>query len=279
MPYPLGADLYSPYGPVATFLVKGVQPPAAQYIGPSDQLQLTVLSPNVAVNLMLGLRLLDLLGQVSPLQYAVKVPATAATPFKLVITPGESFLLSATIGQANVRRGRSYCTLLLQRGQPTGGAAVGDVLISGYPSSTDTLGFPQTPATSCTYGRGAAIVVKGVVPGLGLPAQVTVPPGTRWRFQFANVTRTDTGGGTAPPILTVTTAGGDIKFYPIFGVVIGQPVPNFYQIWFSLSMFGTAATTIDLNAGDVISCDGEFGMVADNQYSALSVTVEEFAEI
>lgn len=279
MPYPLLSRFYNPYGPVTTFALNGVQPPAAQYIGPSDQVQLTILSPNVGVTLMLGLRLLDLKGQVQPLQYKITTPATAATPFVEVITPGECFLLSATIGQANVRRGQCYCTLLLQRGQPKGGAAVGDVLISGYPSNTETLGFPQTPASSSLDGQGASLVYTGAVPAAGMPATITVPPGTRWNLLNASALITTTSIiQLHSPTLFVRTAGGDIKYIGNVQFYSFGASGTFLVAWSSSSIY-FMPDSVRCNAGDVISADFNSAMVITDVYGALSVNVEEFAEI
>lgn len=295
MPYPLESDLYSPYGPVATFLVKGVQPPASQYIGPSDQIQITVLNPNVAVSLKLGLRLLNLKGEVSPMVYEIDSPATGATPFVKVITPGECFMLSATLGQANVRRGQAYCTLLLQRGNPTGGAAVGDVLIAGYPSRTETLGFPRSPVESSTRGRGAILTYKEPSPGTGLEISLVVPPATRWRVNAVSSTITMAGGyNDTFATLQILDAAGQTR------VLVEAPQfmsnnDTFFCNWtnggnpagFSDNV-GSLPRDLELSAGDVIRLSmgtvdtftGGFPLMDPNAtYGDMFVTVEEFAEI
>lgn len=279
MPYPLFDQFYSPYGQVATFLMKGVQPPAAGYIGPSDQLQLVVLSPNVPTTFQLGLRLLDLKGQVMPISSTITVPATGSGVFTEVITPGECFLLSAVITGANVRRGQCWVTLNLQRGQPTGGAAVGMVLISGYATETTTIGFPQSRAEDSMEGRGASLVYKGAVPALGQPATLTVPPATRWRVM--------TGSASINPfvqhhtwVMEAHTAGGTPK------MLLGQnswadalaPGPGELFAWSFPNSIG-CPIFLDLNAGDVLRVLDSGGIDPTVQVSALSATVEEFVEI
>jgi len=279
LPYPLRDSYYSPYGPVATFLVEGVQPPAAQYIGPSDQLQLTLMAPNVGATVVLGLRLLSLKGEVQPLQYQFTTPATAGGSFVEVITPGECFLLSATIGQANVRRGQCWARLDLQRGNPTGGAAVGMVLIAGYATATDTIGYPGTPSTDSVGGNGASLVYVGPVPPVSSPATLTVPPATRWRVSVVNASQNAGGVLHSPYILSLTTAAGKVKFVDTFNLNAYDDAAANHHIAWGIGSVGGGAGGAIANAADVFSFGQAGGVDPGNQFGALSAMVEEFVEI
>lgn len=282
MPYELRDSYYSPYGPVATFLTQGVQPPAAQYIGPSDQIQLTLRSPNVGATVTLGLRLLSLKGEVQPLSYTFTTPPTAGGSFIEVITPGECFLLSAVITNATVRRGQCWATVNLQRGNPTGGAAVGMVLIAGYATATDTLGYPGTPSTDSLSGRGASLVYTAAPVAPVTDMVITVPPATRWSHLSATGTALWKAGANFDqvPVFILATAAGAIKCIAFSQAFFFESVSVVPLIQSSNESGGTGiGGSTDANAGDTITFTSHTGYVAGSQLVAFSLAVEEHVEI
>lgn len=184
MPYRLGGLIGYPYGPAARFNLTGVQPPATGYLGPSDQLSISVTSPNAAINFDIALRYLDLNGNVQPLLTKVMAPATGSTPFVKPIQLAEGFLLSAVAFNATVERGQCWVQFVILRQNADTTVVVADVLLQGYVAKTDYVAWPGTAIDSSIAGPGFIRQIIVPAPGVGNDVVLTVPPGTRWRLKF-----------------------------------------------------------------------------------------------
>lgn len=165
---------------MATFTVTGVQPPATGYLGPSDQLSISVLSPQAPYNFSVSLRYLDLKGNVQPLLVLLQGDATGVTPAVVPVQLAEGFLLSAVAFNGTTQRGQCWVQFVVLRQKATDTVVVADVLMQGYVSKTDYVAWPGTPIGSSLDGRGALLTYPGTGGGLDAPVQITVPPGVRW---------------------------------------------------------------------------------------------------
>jgi hypothetical protein len=192
-PYP-GSGGY-PYGPATRFTITGVQPPADGYLGPSDQLAVRVMSPNVAIDFSVGLRFLDLKGAVQPLLYPIQAPATAGADFILPIQLAEGFLLSAVAFGASVKRGQCFVQFYIARQKAASAEVVADVIFQGYITATDYVGYPVSKAESSLSGRGFISSLPAPAAAAGTPLTYVVPPGVRWSVQYCIVIMVGAGGG------------------------------------------------------------------------------------
>jgi len=290
MGYPLMRRPY-PYGPATRFTITGVQPPAGGYLGPADQLTVSVLSPNVDINFNIGLRFLDLTGNVQPLLTNVMAPATGATPYLLPIQVAEGFLLSATAFGSTVNRGQCWVQLLAVRQKAADAQVVGDVLLQGYVCATDIVTWPGTPAGSSLDGRGWLRQVNIPAPAAATPVTIVVPPGVRWRFQalYSLITNSAVSGfalmqiqdSTGAPLLSsltttvVTPNPYDLSFYAngffYSGVGTGPPAPNYQG--------ASVGPDIFLTAGQQIVLMQDPASMPSAQFDVTRLVVEEWVEI
>lgn len=289
MGYPLQPRLRYPYGPATRFTTVGVQPPAAGYLGPSDQLSISVLSPNTAINFNLALRFLDLAGNVQPLLTEVIAPATGTTPFILPIQVAEGFLLSATAFGATVKRGQCWVQLLVLRQKAADIQVVGDTLMQGYVSATDNVSWPGQPVGTSTDGAGFLRTFTIPDPAVGSEFLVTVPPATRWRLQSMVATlTTSAAAGFRGAILQIKDAGGfELGGFPFEDGASASSVMHATQAAFGeLTEFTVSPTlypTGPIPIPTMLGAGFTFGTLtlnldAGDQWSSITGLAEEWVE-
>lgn len=283
MPYPLSLSR-NPAGPAARFTLVNIQPPAEDYISPSDQIVLEVLSPLLACNVFLSLRILDLHGlvQVTTQQFTVVPNGAAANVF--TTNPSECFLLSANIEVDSAIRGQVFCRLIIQRGQGSSGVSNGEVICQGYASNSDSLSFPKSTNESSLSGVGHVYSITGAVPGLASPAAIIVPAGVRWHVRFAMATLTLVANPiTASPEVQSLDAAANLLWQsstllssPAAPSVTVITIADQLQAVPPISFGGLSVSGWALAGGTVQMFIP--AMPADASFSALTVTVEEFVE-
>lgn len=285
MGYPLKPALDYPYGPATRFTITGVQPPAVGYLGPSDQLSISVLSPNVAFSFSLALRFLDLFGNVQPLNTVVQGPATGVDPAIIPVQLAEGFLLSAVAYGASVQRGQCWVQFMVARNQTDAGQVVAEILLQGYVCATDTVAWPGTPAESSLHGAGALLTYAGAGGGAATPVTLTVPPGVRWRLKGVSFTVAfGSPPGSAMAALQLLDPAGNV-------VAIGGA---FWETVASSNVvcFGAASQILSIGAiipgGLPVDCWARAGYqivgtmgfdLSAASLSNLQVSVEEYIEV
>lgn len=209
MPYP-GLAPRNPYGPQVTFLTHNVPPPAERYLGPSDQIILSIRVPYGVAAVTIGVRLLTLRGEVMPIrEIYVNLTSPPLLPILKALEPIEAFLLDAIVTATGVQRGQCFCQLLAKRSAGAAQTFTGALLAQGYVSDVDALGFPQSQPESSLAPPGFIRIVPfngGGASTFNFP----VPPGVRWVLLALAVQNTSTDPGpTGIRIqLSVLDAGG-----------------------------------------------------------------------
>ncbi|HEV2224390.1 MAG TPA: hypothetical protein VGR84_15455 [Candidatus Acidoferrales bacterium] len=289
MGLPLGGY---PYGPAARFTLTGIQPPASSYLAPSDQLSLSVLSPNSPINFSLSLRFLDLTGSVQPLLFEVASGPTGTTPFVLPVQSAEGFLLSAACFNASVKRGQCWVQFMVLRQKAADITVVGDVIMQGYVSTTDMLSYPGSPVLSSVEGRGWIRAINFAALPVGQNIQITVPPGVRWRI-LSLATRYVNTATPVTVVLEVQDVGGSVLFdqsttfglnttwlYQLswstsgdFYASNGDPPPNVNQFG------GLMPDELYLTPGQTINVFPSPAAGASPTFGPYTLNVEEWVEI
>jgi hypothetical protein len=283
--YPLARGIY---GPVTRFSIVGVQPPATGYLGPSDQLSVSVLSPNATARFSLSLRYLDLQGNVQPLLVEIATPATGVTPAVTAIQLAEGFLLSAVAYNGNLQRGQCWVQFVVLRQKADATIVVADVLLQGYVSATDYVAWPGTPQLSSLDGRGALLTYPGAGGGVDTAVTITVPPGVRWHVRgcSCDIAGLAAAAQTEALLLAMDAAGNVISGSTgLMGIILPALAATAIVFGRGATPFFSAGATVAgslpellLRAGDVLSLilDVSPGGVT---YSNFQVNVEEYVEI
>lgn len=190
MPYPTVAAPGNPYGPQTTFRTENVLPPSAVYVGPDDAIVIYIRNPSVSATIFVNYRLLSPDGNIVPNSQSFTCLSVGATPFIYPISPTEGYLMSLSLFAPTTSRGQVFARVFLQRGtnQPT--PVIDQVLLQGYVSDDDRLGYPQSPTESALSGRGWVHKFVGTTPAPGVDWNITVPPGVRWKLKAVATTFT-----------------------------------------------------------------------------------------
>lgn len=286
MPYILGPPRRTqPHGPAVYFQLNPVLPPAERYVSPNETMELRVACRSQDVVLTVATRIIDTFGLLQNLtsQYTVKAPGTGAKP--LLVQISECFLLAALITIDAAIRGQCFVQLVLLRGQAKQPPILGDILVQGYPTTSDFIGYPRSPLESSISGKGWVHTEIGVDPAGPGPAIVTVPDGVRWYVKNA---RFDLISADNPNVLkyflTIKDKDGNV-IHDASGPG-GEGMPPGSTITFvdqgGSNNIGIAPYTMTLSGavlaggtieGSVFDVDGGAFVIG-----ALRVTVEEFVE-
>jgi len=284
--YPLRTPApHYPYGPATRFTISGVQPPAVGYLGPSDQLSVSVLSPNVPFNFNLALRYLDLVGNVQPLLTNLQGPATGAKPAIVPIQLAEGFLLSAVAFGTTVQRGQCWVQFMVVRQQAAAADVVAEVMLQGYVSTTDTIAWPGSPIVSSLEGPGALLTYAGGGGGLATPVTITVPPGVRWRLKGISFTvaYSPIPGQANANVQVLDAAGNVVAIAGAFWESVeASNIVSFGAASQLLTIGGIVpgGLPVDCWAGAGYQIVGTMGLnLADATLSNLQASVEEYVEV
>lgn len=231
MPYPTVAAPGNPYGPQTTFRTENVLPPSAVYVGPDDAIVIYIRNPSLSATIFVNYRLLSPDGTIVPNSQSFTCLSVGATPFIYPISPTEGYLMSLSLFAPTTSRGQVFARVFLQRGtnQPT--PVIDQVLLQGYVSDDDRLGYPQSPTESALSGRGWVHRVQGVQPAAGADFNITVPPGVRWKIKSVLAQlNANTSIGTLEVVFTISDPSFSLMCFIPPGAV--QATPNdFIYTW------------------------------------------------
>jgi hypothetical protein len=173
----------STYGPRVRFDSLGVLPPTAVYVGPDDTIQIWARNPSIAVTINIHYRLLLPSGEIKACAETFTSSAAALTPNKRTIPATEGFLLSMTLYAPAISRGQCFVRVFLAAGDVSVNTPLDHLLIQGYVSEDDRLGFPQSPTESSLSGRGWLRDIQQGAPAAGLTVTIPVTSGVHWMIR------------------------------------------------------------------------------------------------
>lgn len=273
----------NPEGPRLLFNDAQLVTPTAIYVSPDDSLALWVRNPTVDVTVQLHFRMLTAEGEVKVTTFSTTVTAAALVTTKRTLPPVEGFLLSATAIANCVSRGQCFVKVLMTTGGPGSQAALSHLIMQGYVSNDDRLGYPQSPTESSLSGRGWLRDIIIGAPAAGQPLSQTIPLGVHWLIRgmrvgfiasvavgdrFIDTTLTDpTANATTISIATTAIKAAE-TWNANFAPGLNNAAAAFQQ---------TAGYPADLIApGNWTIAIGAIGMDAGDQFTGAAVTVEEF---
>lgn len=191
------------YGPLIGLDTESASPPTSAYIGRDDTLAVNMSCATVGIPITVQARLLLPDGTIVPNQWRIfSNGSRTGTYVALDLT--ESFLLSMTVTvNASVNNGAVFVSVALIRGN-IAGTPISQVLIAGYVTNLNPLGWPaMTPANS-TAGRGLIRSITGTTPPNGAEISETVPISALWRLiAFSFQLNTSAAAGTRIPFLAI----------------------------------------------------------------------------
>ena len=214
MPYPLTASGANPYGPEISFRTENVLPPASVYVGPDDALLLEARAPSVAAQLDVSLRRLMPTGEISSDFYSWRISTAGDNIQTQLVPPAEGYILSVHMESDTPKRGQLFCKLHARHNLSGTDPTLGHLLVQGYVSHDDHLGFPQSPTESSLSGHGwlRAIAMPSVPRGSQL--SYTVPPGVCWLLRaVTGLYTTSAIGNPREAYLQFTDPAGVVQMF------------------------------------------------------------------
>jgi hypothetical protein len=169
------------YGRLIGLDTQTASPPTSAYIAVDDVLQIFIQSRVATPVLKILVRILLPDGTIVPNDFSYS-PANATLGVNIFQSLPEGFLLSIGAYDANATQpGQTWVKIALRRGTQTVGV-LSQVLLAGYVTFDNALGWPNSPLWPKSYGAGNIRVVVGTAPGAGNEVTETVPSGVRWRL-------------------------------------------------------------------------------------------------
>lgn len=177
-PYPLKGETQLEH-----FSRFAVMPPGALYLTLDDIFLLNTWPGDAQQTINITLRVLNPSGQIerSVYQFASE-PVTDFSPNQHFIPGMEGFLLSLTVQNGSSNVNTCFVSCLLQKGQGTSDIALGNLLVAGYCSQYDTLGFPQSVPARTMDGRGGGRLTNIANPAAGVDFTTTIANGLMWKI-------------------------------------------------------------------------------------------------
>lgn len=201
--------------------------PGALYVELDDVILLRAWSTSAAQTATITLRIMTPGGDILNSVYTVAGAVNSLTPTLTKVNNLEGFILSASATSDNTAEAGLFLSVMLQRGGGTGDVTFGHVLMQGYTSTIDALGFPQSPVRNSTDGRGLILPISVANPVAGADFSLTVPAGmvVAVRALRAVYTASATVGNRFPTLQWLGTGaliGWQVP--PIAAVTAGQVV-------------------------------------------------------
>jgi hypothetical protein len=173
-----------------------------------------VVSVNAAAGVVVGIngRFRNSDGTITPLRHG-HTPATNRTTVTSEFTLGIGAVLDLTVFATSGAplKGQTYVLVQLIRGSGAAAVVVG-LLLGGYVTATQGLGFPGSPIISSTDGEPAARTIIGATPGAGAELSEAVPTGARWEVLTIHA-RMVASGTVANRVPQVVFADGANSLY------------------------------------------------------------------
>jgi hypothetical protein len=226
MPIPdaLTQQVQTPYGPQVAFGTQGQLPPGSIYLSPQDSLFFQANS-QVSAGVFISYRILRADGTVIENDVELTVTPTGAVGNSTIEPPSEGFLLSIGAVSTNPARGQVFLQAYLVTVNATDTLfAPGHMLMQGYVSSTEWLGFPQSPLQSNLGGRGSLQTALFTAGAAGSNLTGTIPASVHWRLiSITAQLVTDATAGNRTVFLEILDPGG---FVPMDLVQAAQQAPS-----------------------------------------------------
>jgi hypothetical protein len=151
------------------------------YLGPEDALTFGGISLGVTPHITATLRRLMPDGEINVSQYEFDLPPTYLTPFTFTIAPAEGWLLSLHINGTAPQRGQCFLKAHTVVNLGMASQALGQLLVQGYLSQEDHLGYPPGVIEPGFSGHGAVIEFIPPLPLPGTEHLIAVQNNTIWR--------------------------------------------------------------------------------------------------
>lgn len=242
MPHPGTAQQPNPYGPQTTFKTENVLPPSAVYVGPDDKIAIYVRNPSVPATVHVNYLLLTAAGLLIANSEDFTGLSVGAAPSKFFIPATEGYLISLSLFAPTTSRGQVFARAFLQRGNDGPTPVIDQVLVQGYVSDDDRLGYPQSPTESALSGRGWVHGVVLAQPAAGLDFTVTVPAGVRWKIKSV-ANNLVTSAAAANRLVQAEISDSSflaLGFVPPFAIVPASSNGNF--VWGEGLAYGGSGT-------------------------------------
>lgn len=230
-------------------------------------------------------------GYIQTIQQTFQLTAARVETFQ-TIALAEGYLLSLTV-LANTAGtlGDTFCRVFVNRGRfvlnQQNPAAL---LVSGYPSALEPIGWPWGVYTRSADGLGKIFGYQPANPGAGLDFSVATNSVGRTRLQsFTALLTTSAVAGNRIPLFRVTISG-----FPAFQVTVQDPTPEVastvvrYTIGPGTSILrgaGAIGTEVDVSlalpgplfgTGVVTIASTTQGILGGDQWSNLGIVTEEW---
>jgi hypothetical protein len=278
-------ELPSPtdYSRLEHFRRRHIEPPTGEYVTLDDTILVEGFSALVTNTIQISIRILNPEGEIIPFFFTLPALAQGVTPTSLAIKNMEGFLLSMSITQAAGAKGAVFVRATLQRGAGSGDSTRGKVLISGYPSAVDALGYPWGTLVSSLDARGLANVIVPGDPGAGSDYIIAVSAGTNFILRALSfVLTTSAVAGNRIPILQIADNAAHI----FARILLATAVPaNTTQTLSVGAGLGLQLAGINTMAGLPFECrlaagwrvtTNTTGLLAGDQYTGMALYGETF---
>lgn len=210
----------------------------------------------------------------------------SAAELNVTLAPGYLVNMIAVVVGATPKIGETFVCIKLIRGISSAAIVVG-MLLSGYVTAEQGLGWPGSPIGDSLSGDGVTRTIVGTTPAAGNDLAETVPTGARWEFiSLATHLHASATAGARTPFL-VFRSGSDIfcRATPPLQVMASED--SFLNWGAGMPSIGVAAYTsfqagtpnkMALLAGEVFAT-ATGGLKVDDQYGAPTYKVREWLEV
>lgn len=260
-----------------------------------DSLRLIVINAGIAVRVKVQGRRVDEKGAILPLAHTLTAQADR-TPTSQDYPLGIGALVNLSVHAEPVQSGlevfeqpvigQTFVTLQIIRGL-SGGTEVLGVLLQGYVTQRQGLGWPGSPIEDSLRGQGVLRQIIGTAPAAGADISESVPTNARWRLVSVFATlQTLAAPGNRLPYIRVEDEPAFV-FWRLYSAAAQASGLTRAHQWF---IGVNQATAIDpvyqqsaLPHGTVLKDGGRFvisavGMAVDDQWAAPRYIVEEWLE-
>lgn len=283
MPYSSIAEIGAPYGPQVTFRTQKILPPSAVYVGPDDSIAVFLRNPSISVTVNINYRLLRADGVIISNVETLTGQSTGNAAIVKSISPNEGFLLSMELTAPAVSRGQAFVRVFLQRGTNQTNAPLDHLLLQGYVSNDDNLGYPQSPTESSLDGRGWSQNIAISAPGPGNNWTISVPTGVHWKLKAVFMQfQASAAAGNRNVAIDIFSTGVNVVAVTIFPATIAPSgagvlcaAPGLTALSSSTFQLTGLPEDLILLGGWKIQSQG-IAMAAGDTFSQIQITVEEW---
>lgn len=255
------------------------------YVSGEDNLR-TIVRTSVVVTVTVEGRFLDRCGTITPFVHNF----TIATVTRAAVTNdarlGEGWILSiaARVTTGTPQVGQTFVQLRVVRGNGAAAINIG-TLAQGYATESDDLAWPNSLVRSSVEGPGVFLRSPIASPGAGGNFLTTVPARTRWRPTMVNFQLvTSAVAGNREVVIAFDDGAAVIALIPAGVTQIASETRTYTFFHAAPRGAGTISLHViaplpmlTMMAGwDLLSTVS--GILAGDQLSVISVTVEEWIE-